>query len=74
MNDLIIATLLLAGVGLDIARQVLIAAGELTLTPAVEASLRTHLRAADQLPIRDALERIRTRTAKRSRRWTPWSR
>ena len=71
MNDLIIATLTLAGVGLDAARQTLIAAGELTPPPVIEASLRTHLRAADQLPIRDGLERIRCRTARRSRRWTP---
>lgn len=75
MNDLIIATLLLAGVGLDIARQVLVAAGELTPDPAVEAALRNHRALADRLPVADALHRIRCRTAaRRSRRWTPWSR
>ncbi|MEU8040932.1 hypothetical protein [Streptosporangium sp. NPDC049078] len=71
MNDLIIATLLLAGVGLDIARQVLVAIGELEPDPAVEAALRTRLRSADRIPVADALERIRHRTARRSRRRTP---
>jgi len=74
VNDLIIATLLLAGVGLDIARQVLVALGELTPDPAVEAALRNHRTLTDRLPVADALDRIRCRTAKRSRRWKPWSR
>lgn len=72
MTALIIATLALAGVGLDVARQTLVALGELTPDPAVEAALRNHRALADRLPVGDALERIRSRTARRSRRWKPW--
>ncbi|WP_436759398.1 hypothetical protein [Streptosporangium sp. V21-05] len=72
MTDLIVATLTLTGVGLDAARQTLVAVGELEADPAVEAALLSHRRLADRFPVADALETIRSRTAQRSKRWMPW--
>ncbi|GAA2990380.1 hypothetical protein GCM10017559_07970 [Streptosporangium longisporum] len=70
MTNLILATLALAGIGLDLTRQLLIAVGELAPDPDVEAALHAHRALADQLPVRDSLEHIQARTT--SRRWKPW--
>ncbi|MGC5012583.1 hypothetical protein ACLQ2R_17605 [Streptosporangium sp. DT93] len=70
MTNLLLATLALAGIGLDLTRQLLIAVGELAPDPDVEAELLVHRQLVDRLPVRDGLKQIQARTT--SRRWTPW--
>ncbi|MFF3443587.1 hypothetical protein [Streptosporangium sp. NPDC002721] len=72
MNDLIAAILAITGIGVALTAAILVRTGDLPISPALERRLTEILtaRAALAHP-RPALERIRSRTARRSRRWKP---
>lgn len=77
MTALLLCWLALVGIGLDLTRQALTAAGEIAADwdqhPAAELALLTVPTLVDRLPVADALHLIRAGIdASRSRRWNPW--
>ncbi|GAA3027666.1 hypothetical protein [Streptosporangium longisporum] len=68
MNQLLLSVLALAGLGVDLTRQVLIGTGDLPMDPVVEATLAADRAVHDQLPVAEGLDQIRARIARRSER------